>query len=172
MSKRTRTDSRAFNPNDFFPTPREAALPLIRHLPACTRFIEPCAGDYSLAGFLEEYGHTCVDAFDIAPQSPFVRIENALNVRPAQGLLLVTNPPFAWPLLRPLLDHWIGSNPVWLLLPADMICNKRFNSYARHIDQLVPVGRVSWLGNGTGGFENFMWMHFATSRQPFIMERK
>jgi hypothetical protein len=53
---------------DFYPTPYEAVLPLLPHLPERVRFIEPCAGDGRLVRHLERHGHHCIDAFDLEPQ--------------------------------------------------------------------------------------------------------
>lgn len=172
MAKRTQTDSRTTNPTDFFPTPREAVLPLLAHLKPGTVFVEPCAGDYALAGVLEEHGHQCVGAYDLLPRSPFVDPGNGALLPTDPAVTIITNPPFAWPLLEPLLLHWIGAAPAWLLLPADMLFNQRFNAYARHVSQVLPLGRISWMGNGVGGFENFMWAHFSMARNSFILERK
>ena len=75
-------------------------------------------------------------------------------------------------LLQPLLAHWIGFTEAWLLLPWDMPCNEQFSPYGVHIDRVLPLGRVSWMGNGVGGYENYGWFHFATVRQPFILPRE
>jgi hypothetical protein len=43
-------------PRDFYPTPYEAVLPLLAHLPRCT-FNEPCAGNGALIRHLQQHGH-------------------------------------------------------------------------------------------------------------------
>ena len=170
MSKRTQTDNALTRPKDFWRTPLSALMPLVPHLPPATRFVEPCAGDGAISNGLGLLGHVCEFAFDIEPRAPGIVALDATYV-PVDGKLVITNPPFRWSLLRPLLDHWIGSCDAWLLLPWDMTCNARFSPYAQHVDRMLPIGRVSWLDNGQGGFENYGWFHFTTARQGLILPR-
>ena len=55
-------------PRDFYPTPRAAVLPLVKHLPKHFVFTEPCAGDGRLIDHLQNAGGFCVDAYDIEPR--------------------------------------------------------------------------------------------------------
>lgn len=158
--------------NDFYPTPYAAALPLLRVLPPRTEFVEPCAGDGALVGHLERHGHTCLDAFDIAPRSFLIDEANALSRVPYEDAPVITNPPFDWKLLQPLLDHWISYTRAWLLLPADMLPNLRFAPYSVYIRHIAPIGRVSWQDNGKAGFDDFSWFYFDLTPQDFIVERK
>ena len=143
--------------------------PLLRALPPASLFTEPCAGDGALIGALEAAGHICVDAYDIDPRGPDICVADALDIT-SEGLL-ITNPPFARPLLEPLLAHWTGRCDIWLLLPLDMLCNLWCAPYMQHVGHLAPIGRVSWLSNGTGGFENYAWFRFNLRPQPFIQKR-
>ena len=52
-------------PRDFYPTPREAVLPLLPHLGQRTLFSEPCAGDGALVDHLQAAGHLCIFESDI-----------------------------------------------------------------------------------------------------------
>ena len=70
-----------------------------------------------------------------------------------------------------MLDHWIGQQECWLLLPWDMTCNARFNLYAQYIDKMLPLGRVSWMANGQAGFENSGWFHFSVEPSSVILPR-
>lgn len=173
MSKRTQTDSKDTNPREFWPTPLAAAKPLGEFLPKGTKFIEPCAGAGDLIEHLEGFGHECVEASDSDPQfanPPFVELRDA-RLTAVGYAEVITNPPFSQPLLKPLMEYWVGRTSMWLLLPSDMLINKWFNQYAVYVDQIIPIGRVSWLGNGQGGYENFVWAHFTTDPQFFITER-
>lgn len=170
MPKRTQTDSALKNPMNFHPTPSAAATPLVRILPPFTEYDEPCAGDGELIGHLSRGGHRCIVASDIVPRARGIRLQPADQV--PRDRMVITNPPFAWSLLQPLLDYWVGHIELWLLLPWDMPCNVRMQPYAVHIDRMLPLGRVSWLRNGQGGYENYGWFHFATEPQGLVLKRE
>lgn len=170
MSKRTATISTITNPKDFWETPLAAAAPLGEILPSFTEYDEPCAGNGALVEHLFKFDIFCAAASDINPRQPFITHANALDVKPTR--MIITNPPFSWPNLQPLLDHWIGTVECWLLLPLDMIANKRVSPYAVHIRQVLPIGRVSWLGNNKGGMENYAWLNFAIDPQRFVLPRR
>lgn len=176
MSKRTETSSAKTNPSDFWPTPPSAVLPLVPHLTLDTlknAFIEPCAGDGALVDALVAQGLECVLASDIAPRHTSIIQKDAAKMRLVSAIYpIVTNPPWARPLLEPILANLVGKAPVWLLLPLDMAANLWTNPYMRHVNKIVPLGRVSWLGNGKAGMENSMWARFDIKRQDFITERK
>jgi hypothetical protein len=57
MSKRTGGIPR--RKHDKYLTPYHAVLPLLPQLEPGTRFLEPCAGDGRLIGYLQEHGHIC-----------------------------------------------------------------------------------------------------------------
>jgi len=170
MSKRMNTNNELTNPKDYWVTPLTALTSLLPHLTPATRFVEPCAGNGAISSGLALYGHVCTMAYDIEPRAPGMIALEATCVS-VDGQLLITNPPFRWSLLEPLLDHWVGACEVWLLLPWDMTCNARFSPYAAYIDQMVPIGRVSWMQNGQGGFENYGWFHFNTDPMGLISSR-
>ena len=179
MAKRTNTDSALTNRNNFWPTPREAVLPLVDHLRLDTifskwRYVEPCAGDGALVDALAEQGFLCAGAFDVAPRRADIKARDAAlaPVRLIPHLPRVTNPPWAKHLLKPILDNLVGQTVVWLLLPLDMAANIWTNPYMAHVNKLVPLGRVSWLGNGKAGMENSAWFRFDMLPQDFITERK
>lgn len=184
MSKRIDTDSAKTNASNFWPTPPDAVVPLVPELrldlPAVPNryFIEPCAGDGALVKALRVHGIICKVAFDNAPRDPDVRLGDAAKVDWGETapdeipLPVVTNPPWARHLLEPILANLIGTRVVWLLLPLDMAANLWTNPYMRYVNRIVPLGRVSWLGNGKAGMENSMWARFSPQVRSFITERK
>ena len=150
-------------PRDLYRTPAKAIAPLLPYLPAGTHFIDPCAGDGFMAAFLVEHGHVCVSASDVKPAKPLktrsgyehVAVHHAdmfsLTLRP----LVITNPP--WSLLDEVLGH---VREAWLLLPADWMHTRRSQPHLGRCSAIVSVGRVSWMNNGKGGFDNAAWYRF------------
>ena len=57
MGKRSNFARYPLDKND---TPFKAVLPLLKHLPFDTKFIEPFAGNNVLVKHLEGQGHTCL----------------------------------------------------------------------------------------------------------------
>lgn len=119
---------------------------------------------------LSAAGHRCTCASDIAPLGDFIDASDALSL-PQRGLI-ITNPPFERRLLLPLLHHWVPHQPTILLLPADHMMNQWFSPFAPHLACVVPVGRISWLNNGVGGFDNHCWMAFDPTPQTFLKPRR
>ena len=169
MSKRTATASTTNNPKNYHPTPFEAALPLARILPPFTRYDEPCAADGQLIDHLSRWGHQCVTACDVLPKAAGIMMMDATAL--PRDRMVITNPPFAWPLLKPLMDHWVGHVPTWLLLPWDMPANLYMVPYAAHIDRILPLGRVSWMRNGQGGMDNYGWYRFSVEPHGLVLPR-
>jgi len=150
---------------DFYPTPYETTLPLLAHLAPNTLFVEPCGGDYALAEHLERNGHICKYAADIEPKHHKVAHQDATLIHSTGATCFITNPPWAWKLLDPILSHLRSIKDTWLLLNADVMHNKRMGTHMRHCRAVVSVGRVSWEGNGKAGMENSAWMCFTPEEQ-------
>lgn len=170
MSKRTITDSAVKNPQNFWQTPAKVTERLVPHLPPQLWYIEPCAGAGAIISVLHEHDMYCADAYDIEPNAPHIRQADA-QTQSVEGATIITNPPYARHLLQPLLDHWIGSATCWLLLPLDMAVNVWTNSYMEYVSHILPVGRVSWLGNGKSGMDNSAWFRFAREPAGLILPR-
>jgi hypothetical protein len=154
-----RSDGFERRERDFYPTPYEAVLPLLPHLPERVRFVEPCAGDGRLVRHLERHGHHCIDAFDLEPQDASVRQANALNVWPTSGHMVITNFPWSRVMLHPLLDHWRLLMPVWTLLDANWLFTAGAAPYLRFVSDVVVVGRVKWIeGSKQTGKDDSIWM--------------
>lgn len=136
---------------------------LEQHLPLPTYYIEPCAGAGDLVNMLSKHlGIVCVGAWDIDPQSSSVTKENCLDVKSVdRGVThFITNPPFTWSMLQPILDHLPTLKPTWLLLPADYMHNVRMGPYMKRCEEVVSVGRLYWETNKKKGVDNYAWYKF------------
>jgi len=158
---------------DFYPTPEKAVVPVIPHLlsEGPKYFLEPCAGNGALIQHIEsltDYEVICKKAYDIDPQpttySKSILQRNALSltVNDVLGIdYIITNPPFQWDMLQPLLDHLPDLRPTWLLLPFGYACNKRMAPYMEKCKKLVPIGRVKWIeGSKQTSTDDFGWYLF------------
>ncbi len=164
-------------PRGFWPTPREAVVPLVPYLPPRCRYGEPCAGDGALIGHLRDLwpgGHD-IWASDIQPEAKGITTADATKIEGDHAHLVdlwITNPP--WPKIGKkgdpalsIIQHLLTIAPVWALLPWDFAANDYFRALIRQCSDIVPIGRVSWLGNGTPGKDNAAWYRFdAGNRHP------
>ena len=164
-------------PRGFWQTPREAVAPLIPYLPPMARYGEPCAGDGKLISGLTDLwaGGRCVWASDIQPEGPGIDQADALTLTAEDCEyvgLWITNPP--WPMggkcgdpALSILLHLCAIAPTWALLPWDFAANGYFRRIATSCSDIVPIGRVSWMGNGTPGKDNAAGYRFdAYNRVP------
>ena len=182
MSKRT--PGLPQRPRGFWQTPKAAIAPLIPYLPATARYGEPCAGANALINGLAELwpGGRCVWASDIVPEAEDIERKDAMEItaRDAENVgVWITNPP--WPQggkrgdpALSIIAHLCNIAPTWALLPWDFAANDYFGRIASACDLIVPIGRVSWMGNGKPGMDNAMWARFcAYNRHPVtVMARR
>ncbi len=155
---------------DLVDTPKSCAEILSAALPPTLQFSEPCAGARVLADHLESLGHDCVEAYDLAPRDPRVDRGDACTRIPRR--LAITNPPYSRNSAIPILKAAISwPHGAWLLVPHDWLANRWFAPFARHVGRLLPVGRVSWLGNGQSGFENSSWIWLQHRPVGFVLPR-
>jgi len=152
---------------DWYKTPRKAVEPLLPHLPEYGTFCEPCAGDGALMEHLDQLteGSFWVSkAFDIEPQVDWIAKRDALTLGDEDLLridYLVTNPPFVWSTLQPMLDLFPTLKPTWLLLPFGYACNKRMAPYMKICRKVVPIGRVKWIEDSKqSSTDDFAWYLF------------
>jgi len=148
---------------DFYPTPLAAVQPLLPHLPKKIIFDEPCAGDGSLVDHLEDAGHRCIWATDINPRRPDIGPYDVFKINKVHGDCFITNPPWRWQILNPLITTLKNIAPTFLLLNADVIHNRRMATHMSKCVKIISIGRVSWLQNNQTGFENCAWMLFDRS---------
>lgn len=148
-------------PRDFYPTPYEAVVPLLPHLPFFCEFVEPCAGDGALIRHLERNGHECVCAFDIEPRDPRVREGDALKYTVVNPGLFITNPPWTRDTLHPMIDMLSSQAPTWLLFDADWMHTKQSAPFIPYLHKIVSVGRVKWIEDSPfTGKDNCCWYLF------------
>lgn len=149
---------------DFYATIDPAAVnALIDHLPLPCLFIEPCAGAGDLIKELERHhGIKCEYASDIEPQTSSVWNADCLNIRTVSSRIdcFITNPPYSWDMLQPIMDHLPTLKPTWLLLPADYMHNVRMGPYMKKCERIVSVGRLYWESNKKKGVDNYAWYKF------------
>jgi hypothetical protein len=166
MSKRD-NDKFERKGRDFYATIDPAAVnALVEHLPLPTAFIEPCAGAGDLINELcRHHGIVCVGAFDIEPQAKNVEQRNCLTLNwvSQEVTHFITNPPFTWDMLKPILDHLPTLAPTWLLLPADYMHNVRVGPYMTKCAKVVSVGRMYWENNKKKGVDNYAWYLFTNN---------
>lgn len=151
------------NPRDFYPTPYEAVLPLLAHLPAGSSFVEPCAGDGRLIRHIEKHGHKCVFASDVFPEAPGIEQLDVLffgaKLPPAD--FVITNPPWDREILHPMINKFTeNGQKTWLLFDADWMFTGQAEPFKRYCEKIVTVGRVSWMENGQSGKDNCCWYLF------------
>jgi len=154
MGKRSNYSRRIL---DSYATPFSAVAPLLLHLGSGICFDEPCAGDRALVSHLTRHGHQCARASDIADEHPV----DAFNLERSGADMFITNPPWDWDVLDPLIDHLSNMKPTWLLLNADLMHNKRMGRHMRRCLKVVSIGRIKWIeGSKSTGMENCAWFLF------------
>jgi hypothetical protein len=162
MGKRSSFERR---PRDFYPTPREAVLPLLPHLKPRTRYCEPCAGDGALIDHLAAFGHVCARARDIEPRRDDIDCKDALTTLTGNIDCFITNPPWGRVVLHPLIGHLSDQAPTWLLFDADWIHTRQATHYVNRLRKIVSVGRIKWIPDSPfTGKDNCAWHLFGKPR--------
>ena len=156
MSKRA-PGQFARRPRDLYDTPQKAVPFVAAHL-GRGPFAEPCAGNGHLQSWLVDLQLLCGYSGDIA------RGQDALDWLPSVDIeQIITNPPWSWTLLQPLLEHFIFicRRPTWLLLDADMMHNIRMHTFMNRCFKIVSVGRLKWVPDSAHqSLDNFAWYGF------------
>src|SRR5262245_37698195 len=134
MGKRSSFERR---PQDFYPTPKAAVLPLLPWLGPKEIFCEPRGGAGELARHLEDAGHECAVSFDIERDARGAEVSNIS--------CFITNPPWDRRVLHPIIDNLSTQHPTWLLLDADWMHTKQASPYWPRCSLIVSVGRVKWM---------------------------
>lgn len=160
--------------NDLYPTPYHGIVPLLPYLEPHTHFLEPCAGDGRLIGYLQEHGHICEGAWDITPQDPCIRELDAnylVTGLPRDSVMFITNPPWTRQLLHPLIVHLTGQHNTWLLFDADWPHTIQAKPYLPYCSLIVSAGRIRWMegdpaDKGHSPLDNCAWYLFTATRGP------
>lgn len=148
-------------PRDFYPTPREAVVPLLRHLERETRFCEPCAGNGALIDHLTAEGHVCASAWDIEPQREDIAQHDARTRLIGNIDCFITNPPWERLTLHELIVWLSDQHPTWLLFDADWMHTRQSAPFLSRLRRIVSVGRVKWIpGSKMTGKDNCAWYLF------------
>lgn len=152
-------------PRDFYGTIDPSAVDIFVHIEGTVRYIEPCAGSGNLCNLLQDYPNFVLHkAFDIEPQADFIEKKDAslLTMEDLEGAdVVITNPPYKWEMLKPIMDNLLPKIPAWLLLPADTMHNVRMAEYINlYCYGIASVGRLYWEENKVKGKDNFVWYYF------------
>lgn len=161
-----RSNKGEVRPRDYWPTiDPDAVKPLIPFIRGL-KVAEPCAGNGDLAELLEPDVKVVWES-DLDPQNKHILQKNASYLHKGDLSdcdVIVTNPPFTWKLLQPLLEHLPTLLPTWLLLPADCFHNKRMSQYVEKCSDIVSIGRLYWMGNKIKGVDNYAWGRFTDEK--------
>lgn len=159
-------------PRDFWPTVDPDAVRPLSPFIKGDKYVEPCAGAGDLINLIGDHA-TCVKAYDLEPQSDKVIKKDALTLEKKdlyEATVLITNPPFSWDLVQPLLEHLPTLKPTWMLLPASVMHNKRMGVYMKRCARVVSIGRLYWINKdapnpneGKKGKEDYCWYRFHSS---------
>lgn len=156
------------NPRDYYPTPYDACVPLLKYLPKNTEFVEPCAGDGRLIKHFERHGHKCTEAYDIKPMAPGIVERDVLfmggvKFRPKQRI--ITNPPWEREVLHAMITNFSDQLPTWLLFDSDWAYTTQAAPFEKICQTIIAVGRVKWIeGSSSSGMDNCSWYEFRTDR--------
>lgn len=164
MGKRSNFDR---IPRDFYPTPREAVIPLLPHLKPGTRYVEPCAGNGALIDHLAAAGHSCVAAWDIEPMRSDIARQDALEAELPEADCYITNSPWDRKILHQLIVRLSEQAPTWLLFDADWVHTVQAVPYLPRLRKIVAVGRVKWIPDSKfTGKDNCCWHLFDARHRP------
>lgn len=146
---------------DWYPTIDPKAAAKLAPFVAGT-FIEPCAGDGALIRLLAPYGLSCAFACDIEPMSEGIEKLDVLffgaQLPPCDQI--ITNPPYEFAALSPMIDKFRAHAPTWLLLKADFAFKRESRRHMAYCSYFVNVGRLFWEENRVRGMEDFAWFRF------------
>ena len=150
---------------DYYPTPIEAVIPLMPHLPESFTFAEPCAGDCRLAMHIDTLTNSnAIPTLlsDIEPQDEGVEKIDAFDVViPGNTDFIITNPPWDRKLLHPMIDKFANIRPTWLLFDSGWMFTKQAKEYLPICEKIVTIGRVKWIEDSKGaGKDDSCWYLF------------
>lgn len=114
-----------------------------------------------MVDYFESAGHRCVFACDVHPLRGDITKLAATELKFIECDLFITNPPWLWTMLEPIVMHLSDQKPTWMLLAADLMHNVRSATIMDRCVKVVPVGRLKWIpGSKNGGMDNAAWYSF------------
>ena len=160
MSKRAPQFER--QPQDFYATPFEAAVPVIPFLDGIQRYIEPCSGDGDLVSHLGALKPEMVCAFASDLRFGFDALTlKATDVVRYGADAIISNIPWKREIMHPLIEHLSTLTPTWLLFDADWMFTKQASGLLCRCSHIVAVGRVRWIRDSPHwGKDNAAWYRF------------
>jgi hypothetical protein len=143
---------------DEYHTPHRAVIPLLPFIRDVNTFCEPCRGAGDLVHHLYCHEKVCTWQSDIKTGTNGCELgEHAFTGADC----VITNPPWTFQLMDPLLRHFLKFKPVWFLLAADYAHNQRSAWSMERCTHYVSVGRVKWMtGSSHTGKDNAAWYRF------------
>ena len=127
-----------------------------------TRYAEPCYGNGDLEDLLMDTAE-CVWRSDVRETVGSSLVLDATKLTKAdlrQAECIITNPPYKWDMLKPLLDHLPTLKSTWFLLHADYMHNIRMGPCMKKCCMVIAIGRMYWLPNKIKGYSNMCWYNF------------
>ena len=141
-------------------------------------YTEPCAGNGALIQHLNEFGHLCVNAYDIEPQNTGILKRDALDLDASDFTgsdYIITNPPwqrrakdksgkylpYDQQPLPAMIEKFRNIKPTWLLFDSDWMHTKASAPYMKYCHKIVSVGRIKWIADSKNtGVDNCQWHLF------------
>jgi hypothetical protein len=146
--------------HDEYITPPDAAARLIRYLrrDGVATFAEPCCAQGQLIRLIEQTGPLCIHSSDI--QSGIDALTDPVLRRLIVDAI-ITNPPFTWAILKPMLDLFPAIAPTWLLLEATFAFQEQGQPFMTICTDIVPIGQIRWFpGSKHKSFVRYAWYRF------------
>jgi hypothetical protein len=135
---------------DFYPTPKEAVLPLLPHLMFKT-YYEPCVGEGDLINHLPI---KCIGQSDLETNACYTQYSTDAEC-------FITNPPWDRKVLHPIIENLRNQLPTWLLFDADWMHTKQSKDLMQYCHMIVSVGRIKWVPDSKmTGKDNCCWYLF------------
>jgi hypothetical protein len=167
------------NHHDLYATPHRPVTYLLPFIRDISCYVEPCCGNCDLIHHLTCYGKTCTWASDIQKGIDALELDaDAFFYAEA----IITNPPWTFSLMDPLLRHFLKFRPVWFLLSGDYAFNEQSGWSMERCTDIVAVPRVKWIsGSKWDAKDNCAWYRFqadhrggarfhARRQQPDLLE--
>lgn len=163
MGKRSTFDRKD---KDFYETPRNAVVPLAKHLSGKCNYVEPCVGEGALLKHLSVLcpKSLCWGVYDDDP-SKYDFTSSKADARTRKYIepinFFITNPPWTRSILHPIINNLASQKPTWLLFDADWMHTKQSAEYIKYCVKVVSIGRVKWFPDSKSvGKDNCCWYLF------------